>query len=71
VSEGVNIHPVLVILAVVCGAELGGMVGVFLSVPVVALLLVCIRHWRTLTFTPARVAGAGQRVGGEDAHPSN
>ena len=71
VSEGVNIHPVLVILAVVCGAELGGMVGVFLSVPVVALLLVCIRHWRTLTFTPARVAGAGQRVGGGDAHPSN
>lgn len=55
VSEGMKLHPVMVILAVVCGAELGGMVGVFLSVPVVALLLVCIRHWRTLTFTPHRV----------------
>jgi len=57
VSEGVNIHPVVVILAVVCGAEIGGMVGVFLSVPVAALLLVCVRHWRTLTFTPARNGG--------------
>jgi predicted PurR-regulated permease PerM len=54
VSEGMKLHPVVVILAVVCGAELGGMVGVFLSVPVAALLLVCARHWRTLTFTPRR-----------------
>ncbi|MEY4167035.1 MAG: putative permease [Acidobacteriota bacterium] len=59
VSEGVKIHPVVVILAVVCGAEIGGMVGVFLSVPVAALLLVCIRHWRTLTFTPARIGDRG------------
>lgn len=54
ISEGMKLHPVIVILAVVCGAELGGMVGVFLSVPVAALLLVCARHWRTLTFTPRR-----------------
>jgi predicted PurR-regulated permease PerM len=38
----------MVILAVVCGAELAGIVGVFLSVPVAALLLVCARHWRSL-----------------------
>jgi predicted PurR-regulated permease PerM len=30
------------------GAELGGVVGVFLSVPVAALLIVCWRHWRDL-----------------------
>jgi predicted PurR-regulated permease PerM len=42
------LHPVLVILAVICGAELGGLTGVFLSVPVMALLLVCFRHWRDL-----------------------
>jgi len=48
VSEGMKIHPVVVILAVLCGAELGGVTGVFLSVPVVALLLVCWRHWRDL-----------------------
>jgi hypothetical protein len=37
-----------VILAVLCGAELGGVAGVFLSVPVVALLIVFWRHWREL-----------------------
>lgn len=47
-SEGIEMHPVVVILAVLCGAELGGVVGVFLSVPVMALLMVCFRHWRDL-----------------------
>jgi predicted PurR-regulated permease PerM len=48
VSRGVEIHPVAVILAILCGFELGGVIGVFLSVPVVALLIVCLRHWRDL-----------------------
>jgi hypothetical protein len=38
----------VVILAVLSGAELGGVIGVFLSVPVAALLIVCLRHWRDL-----------------------
>ena len=49
VGAGVEIHPVIVILAVICGAELGGVIGIFLSVPVAALLIVCFRHWRELT----------------------
>jgi predicted PurR-regulated permease PerM len=48
VSQGVEIHPVVVVLAVLSGAELGGVTGVFLSVPLTALLLVCWRHWRDL-----------------------
>lgn len=48
IGAGVEIHPVAVILAVICGAELGGITGVFLSVPVAALLIVCWRHWRKL-----------------------
>jgi predicted PurR-regulated permease PerM len=48
ISQGVEIHPVVVILAVVSGAELGGVTGVFLSVPMAALLIVCWRHWRDL-----------------------
>jgi predicted PurR-regulated permease PerM len=48
ISRGVEVHPVVVILAVLSGAELGGVVGVFLSVPVAALLIVCLRHWRDL-----------------------
>lgn len=45
---GIRMHPILVILAVLSGAELAGVVGVFLSIPVVGLLLVCWRHWRDL-----------------------
>lgn len=48
ISEGVEIHPVAVILAVLCGAEIGGVTGVFLSVPTMALLVVCWRHWREM-----------------------
>ncbi len=48
ISRIVEVHPVLVILAVLSGAELGGVAGVFLSVPVSALLIVCFRHWRDL-----------------------
>ena len=48
IARGVELHPVLVILAVICGAELGGLTGVFLGVPVMALLSVCFRHWRDL-----------------------
>src|SRR5262245_39788976 len=48
ISRGVEVHPVVVILAVLSGAELGGVIGVFLSVPVAALLIVCWRHWRDL-----------------------
>ncbi|QQS46256.1 MAG: AI-2E family transporter [Acidobacteriota bacterium] len=47
-SVGIRMHPILVILAVLSGAELGGVVGVFLSIPIVGLLLVCWRHWRDL-----------------------
>ena len=48
IARGIELHPVLVVLAVLCGAELGGLTGVFLGVPVMALLLVCFRHWRDL-----------------------
>lgn len=51
IGAGVEIHPLAVILAVICGAELGGIIGIFLSVPVVALLIVCWRHWRKLAGT--------------------
>jgi len=48
IGRSVEVHPVVVILAVLSGAELGGVIGVFLSVPVAALLIVCLRHWREL-----------------------
>ena len=52
VSEGLKMHPLLVILAIVCGAELGGAIGIFLSIPMAALLLVGWEHWRDLRDQP-------------------
>ena len=36
-SEGVELHPLWVIFGVLAGGELGGVAGIFLSVPVIAL----------------------------------
>jgi len=44
-GHGVHLHPLAVILAVLSGAELGGVTGIFLSIPVVAVLSVAHRHW--------------------------
>jgi predicted PurR-regulated permease PerM len=44
VRRGIHMHPLAVILAVLSGAELAGMAGIFLAVPVVAVLSVMHRH---------------------------
>ena len=36
-SEGVELHPLLVIFGVLAGGEIGGVTGIFLSIPVLAL----------------------------------
>jgi predicted PurR-regulated permease PerM len=45
VSQGVHLHPLAVILAILCGAELAGVAGIFLSIPVIAIATVSYRHW--------------------------
>jgi predicted PurR-regulated permease PerM len=45
VSQGVHLHPLAVILAILCGAELAGIAGIFLSIPVIAIATVSYRHW--------------------------
>ena len=45
IGHGIHLHPFAVILAVVCGAELAGIPGIFLAIPVVAILSVGYRHW--------------------------
>ena len=37
-KRGVNLHPLLVLFGVFAGGEIGGVPGIFLSVPVLALL---------------------------------
>jgi hypothetical protein len=38
IRRGIPLHPLMVILAVLCGAELDGIAGMFLAVPVVGIL---------------------------------
>jgi predicted PurR-regulated permease PerM len=44
-GHGTHLNPLTVILAVLMGAELGGVVGIFLAVPVAAMLSVAYRRW--------------------------
>jgi predicted PurR-regulated permease PerM len=45
-SRGVQMHPLLVIFGVFAGGEIGGVAGVFLSVPVLALIRLVWHHLR-------------------------
>ncbi len=46
VGREIPLHPMAVILAILCGGEIGGVAGVFLAVPTLAILTVAFRHWR-------------------------
>jgi len=46
VGTGIHLHPLGVILAILCGAELGGLVGIFLAIPLVAVLTLASWHYR-------------------------
>lgn len=48
--RSVKLHPFAVIIAVLAGGEIGGIVGVFLSVPVAASLQIVWRRWRASSF---------------------
>jgi len=43
---GVGVHPVLVIFGLLAGEQLGGIAGVFLSIPAIAALAILARHVR-------------------------
>ena len=45
VGRGLHLHPGAVIVGVVAGLELGGLPGIFMAVPVIALVSVGVRHW--------------------------
>jgi predicted PurR-regulated permease PerM len=45
IGRNIDLHPLVVILAVLAGAELDGIAGVFIAVPLVALTTVAARHW--------------------------
>ena len=45
IGIGIHLHPLAVILAILAGAEVAGVAGIFLAIPVIAILTVAYRHW--------------------------
>ncbi len=45
IGQGIHLHPLAVIIAILSGAELAGIAGIFLAIPVVAIVTVMYRHW--------------------------
>ena len=45
IGTGIHLHPLAVILAILSGAELAGVAGIFLAIPVIAIFTVTYRHW--------------------------
>jgi predicted PurR-regulated permease PerM len=45
IRHGIQMHPLAVIVAVLAGLELGGVAGIFLAIPSVAVASVTYRHW--------------------------
>jgi len=45
IGQGIHLHPLAVIFAILAGHELAGVAGIFLAIPAVAILTVSYRHW--------------------------
>ena len=45
IGQGIHLHPLAVILAILAGAEIAGVAGIFLAIPAIAILTVSYRHW--------------------------
>ena len=45
IGSGIHLHPLAVILAILSGHEVAGITGIFLAIPLIAILTVTYRHW--------------------------
>jgi predicted PurR-regulated permease PerM len=64
IGHGIKMHPIVVILAVFAGAEVGGIIGIFLAIPVVGLIIVGFNHYMAFrgTLSQAVAAAVGPDV---------
>lgn len=53
-----ELHPLVVIFAVLVGAEIGGIIGVYLSIPVAAALHIVWRRWQRVYSTETKIKAA-------------
>lgn len=54
-----ELHPLAALFAILAGGELGGVLGVFLSIPIMATLRILWRRWQT--YSKATISQASQR----------
>jgi len=45
IGQGIHLHPLAVIFAILAGEKLAGVAGIFLAIPIVAIITVSYRHW--------------------------
>ncbi|HYP27901.1 MAG TPA: AI-2E family transporter [Blastocatellia bacterium] len=45
VGQGIKMHPAVVVVAILAGAEVGGLAGIFLAIPFVGLVIVAYNHY--------------------------
>ena len=45
IGHGIHLHPLAVIFAIMAGAEIAGVAGIFLAIPGIAIITVAYRHW--------------------------
>src|SRR5712691_11850941 len=45
IGVGIHLHPLAVILAILAGAEIAGVAGIFLAIPMIAIITVTYRNW--------------------------
>lgn len=45
IGQGIKIHPFVVVVAILVGAEIGGLAGIFLAIPFVGLVIVGYNHY--------------------------
>jgi predicted PurR-regulated permease PerM len=60
IGKGVGLHPLMVIFALLCGAQLGGILGMILAIPLFATLRVVAIHLfpQLIAPLPANISGA-------------
>jgi len=45
IGQGIHLHPLAVIFAILAGEKLAGVAGIFLAIPLVAIVTVSYKHW--------------------------
>jgi predicted PurR-regulated permease PerM len=66
VGQGIHMHPLIVIIAILAGAEIAGLVGIFLAIPAVGMIIVIYNHYLAHRgLEDLRAVGVPSQPGGE------